>query len=381
MYRQKGPRNKSWAKSSSSYGARFNDIKEPQYNVDVKSHNDYKPRGEPESNRTTSVLVEKTMKGLRNSTIMIAGNPYDDPLSADNPYAYIAPNNKMIGVDYKGVPNILGNVMSEINDPSNSQNLKRFDAAYAQILMNYRYLNRPDSSTQFMNSEYGKTMSQLLSQVDSELVRDLSFLKDTWESNLTNLDDDKYMAALLYYQSFWMNVLSVIQAFNTCLAMQPELMKMEFLRGASFIKSLYSQMNKTTFIENVNGIAVSLPGEYLDVDWLKTVNAIVANPSRKANDKFNPLVMINATHWMPTLKETNPSGVVVFNSADLKKTVTTSAYGSVDYDIQTIARDIINLFSPVQILSWARQVSNGYISTTAKSYVNDLDLLVTAMTE
>lgn len=346
----------------------------------------YKPRatdGPRQDSKDTSILAEKSMKDLRFGSIKVAGDPYTSPIGSDSPYPLVTVKNKIYDAQYKGVPNLNGNVLIAVDNPANARLMNMCDAATTEVVINYLYVNRPDDPSQGMNFLLGNTIDQALSVLDAKLVRELAFVTDHWETNLQNIDSENRLAPMVYGQACYMNIAQAVQAYNTAMSIREEVMGMSFMREAPILRSLYAMLVKSSVRDQVNLAAANLPGTYMDMEWFNSVSAAVALPSRKANDKLDPLLNIIATHWLPEVREyrnwDGSSGTKVFDSSDVKVTITTSYFGTVTYDTQTLSSAIQRMLSPSEILLWARQAMNGTSAFTAQQYQNDIVRLFQGM--
>mgnify|MGYP001082643035 CR=1 FL=1 len=335
---------------------------------------------------TSGALSQKAMKDLRFGTISMSTDPYTSATGSDDPYPLVAANNRIFDAGYKGVENVIGNTMAVIGDPNNKQLLEVYDAGYTEIVMNYLYTNRPGDASQAVNYQLGKAITESVALLDAELVRNLPFLDNDWVTDYTHLDSNNYTAVMIWYQAVIQNLIQSVQRYNTTIALEKKMLQMGFLREAPYIKELYSQLKKTTFREKVNNVGTNLTGEYIDVDWMKQVNGITAVPSRRADDKFNPLLTINATHYLPTVKEYLSSDTghssAIFDSTKITVKVSTDYFGSnIEYDARTLSRAIQEMMSPTTILSWARQCASGTSSMNTRQYIGDLDRLYDGMSK
>lgn len=368
-----------------AYKRDFKKKKEGMYKEEVRKY----PRatdGEPKESSMTGVLAQKSMRDLVFGSVKVSGDPYTTPIGADSPYPLTTIRNKLVDASYKGVPNLNGNVLVAIDDPSNARLTKVYDAAYTEVVMNYLYCNRPGDKSQGMNFLLGNSVDNALAILDAKLVRDLPFVTDHWETDMTNIDSENRLAPIILDQAVTMNIISAVQAYNTLMATRESIAQMAWMREAPKLRSLFSLLAKKAVMEQVNLAASNLPGSYVDMDWYKMVAGITAVPSRKANDRLDPLLSINATHWLPTVKEyrgyvdDTDKGTLVFDSTTVTTNVNTTTFGVVqNATIQQVARMIQELMSPVSVLQWARQRVYGTTDRTEQSYVNDVTNLYQAL--
>lgn len=368
-----------------AYKRDFKKKKEGMYKEEVRKY----PRatdGEPKESSMTGVLAQKSMRDLVFGSVKVSGDPYTTPIGADSPYPLTTIRNKLVDASYKGVPNLNGNVLVAIDDPSNARLTKVYDAAYTEVVMNYLYCNRPGDKSQGMNFLLGNSIDNALAILDAKLVRDLPFVTDHWETDMTNIDSENRLAPIILDQAVTMNIISAVQAYNTLMATRESIAQMAWMREAPKLRSLFSLLAKKAVMEQVNLAASNLPGSYVDMDWYKMVAGITAVPSRKANDRLDPLLSINATHWLPTVKEyrgyvdDTDKGTPVFDSTTVTTNVNTTTFGVVqNATIQQVARMIQELMSPVSVLQWARQRVYGTTDRTEQSYVNDVTNLYQAL--
>lgn len=344
------------------------------------------PDGPRTESAMTGVLTQKSMRDLVFGSIKVSGDPYTTPIGADTPYPLTTVRNRLVDATYKGVPNLNGNVLVAIDDPSNARLTKVYDAAYTEVVMNYLYCNRPGDKSQGMNFLLGNSIDNALAVLDAKLVRDLPFVTDHWETNMTNIDAQNRLAPIILDQAVTMNIISAVQAYNTIMAIRESVAQMAWMREAPKLRSLFSLLAKKAVMEQVNLSAANLPGSYVDMDWYRMVAGITAVPSRKANDRLDPLLSINATHWLPEVKEyrnyvsEEDKGTLVFDSTTVTTNVNTTTYGIVqNATIQQVARMIQEMLSPVSILQWARQRAFGTTDRTEQSYVNDITNLYQAL--
>ena len=308
--------------------------------------------------------------------ITVEANPTAEATRSAVPYAIINGTNQVWEAEYPGQSNLAGNTLPLLNNSNNSKMLNSFDCGKIDIVLKYLYSAiRETDINQSLNVQLGKSMSEALSKAYSETYIQMPFFQDTIESSMKNCDPENRTQAFIWYQTMLQNIATVPAKYNLCVSLEQHLKDSCYNRDVAPLDDLFGLLRKNSFRSKINAFSNIITGEYFDISWFKQMNTLTMVPSRKSNSMRDPLLLIDAIHDVPSLKITTGSGTVVLDSANYNIKVPASS--GTPYDGQTLSFQdailgVIRALCPHNILKWARQLSNGIISTTPTQYFNSI---------
>lgn len=322
---------------------------------------DIEKAGSPEK-ETFKDQEQFQMKSVKDIQIGVAITPQADPskeaAQASLPYQLLARNNRIIDRGYKGDNNLSGNILPVMLNDGSSKLLDTIDIFNMKV--NLRYLmmaTQAAHKNHAVNREMLKTFDEAISKAYAETFTQLSIFDYVVTSTMPVIGTNKSILTMLVgYQSYLQNVALLINYYNRALAMEKHLKTMVFNREEPFLNEIYGLLKKSALRAKFDSIATATYGEYLDVEWAKTVNSIVMVPSRKTKGMKTPLMMITGSH------------VQDFASATL---ASVSVYNEGQWQSGKLINAIDKL-NPFGLIKWARQYAQGDTTTTPTNYYNAL---------
>jgi len=171
------------------------------------------------------------------------------------------------------------------------------------------------------------------------------------------------------------NIAAVPAKYNLCVSLEQHLKDSCYNRDVAPLDDLFGLLRKNSFRSKINAFSNIITGEYFDISWFKQMNTLTMVPSRKSNSMRDPLLLIDAIHDIPSLKIETSTGDEVLNSENYEITVPNGSgtpYDGETLTFQDAILGVIKLMNPYNILKWARQLSNGIISTSPTQYFNSI---------
>lgn len=365
-----------------------------------------KRAGAPKQTESKSgeIFSRKPFTGLRlGASITTKANPYQDAALQSQPYNVVGENSPVIDVNYGDKENLSGNILTRILSDENSTLLNTFDAFSLGLKAKYRHVDISaveitkngsgkvtavkivNPGNVAYNLELVKAIEDSISKGYAETFTQLPIMSNltvktktqTYNSNkatfyvysglvtLPEVGDAAptelvyegskgLLALLLAYQTYLQSLHLALSKYNKLMAMEQHLKDVSFNRDDVTLNQVYGLLKKSSFVSALKGLATTVKGEYLDIDWLSKVAKFALVPSRKSAGMVDPLLDINARYqWVP----------IVFSIGEF------SADTSEWYDgIGDFSDDI----EPYEILKWARRVDNGLENITPTAYYNKL---------
>lgn len=363
-------------------------------------------------------LSTKALSGLPHSSYSVTADPYTAALPTSEPYPLIARFNKAVGGNFAGNANIDGGNVQQYANSIRSKFLKYFDFMKLKLSVNYRYLpSRLNVLPEDIGPDNDYVGSGLIDQARQSIAEATSTLQSTTftqmaiydyvvETDLpmgtairskavgpdgnyfirdgkqvfiyTNLSDVIY-AALRYYQVVLQDVINVLNWHNSFRLKMGTCIRSSWNRETPSLNSLFSLFKKKSWLALCDSIALSIPGEYVDVEWAKQMSALNAMPSRRSNSITDPVMEVQTRLIAPSvfrlylrdsegkLIDTTP----IFDDAvDMVKAYlgegskqTISMWDAID--------DINNHLSAEYVMSWARSSDiNKMVDNPDNAYFN-----------
>jgi len=274
----------------------------------------YGYKGKPSGD--TYVHPELSIKALRDlphSSYAIKADPYEAALPTSEPYPLLNKLNRAINPSYSGDDNIDGGNVQQYANSVTSKFLNYFDVFRTEVNVNYRYLPiLPDANKKGyglideMRKSIAETVSILKSTTFTQMainhfavVTDLPMGSatttniapsgDTEVQAYTNLTDVLYAMAI-YYQIVLQDALGVMNWHNSFRLKQGVSIRNAWGREVPNLNSFYGLMNKKSFLNLLDTIALSFEGEYIDRAFMEQMNALSLVPSRRSDSITDPVL-------------------------------------------------------------------------------------------
>lgn len=314
--------------------------------------------------------------------ITVIANPTAEATKAAVPYAIINNTNRVVDAKYPGSSNFAGNTMPLLTNSANSKLLNTFDVAKLALEVNYLYAAiKENDINQALNVQYGKSMTEALSKAYSETYINLPLwaASTTIESSMKNCDVNNRTQVFFWYQTMLQNIATIPAKYNLLVSLEQHLKDCCYNRDVAPLDDLFGLLRKNSFRAKINAFSNHITGEYFDIGWFKQINTLTMVPSRKTNSMQDPLLIIDAVHKVPSLI-IKYSDVEVLNSDQFKVNLPTSAgelSGLQDFDV-AIAY-CISCLSPYNVLTWARQYTQGLSTVTPLAYFNNISNTIDAI--
>lgn len=354
--------------------------------------------------RGGEIFSRKPFAGLRlGASITPKANPYQDAALQSQPYNVVGENSPVIDVNYGDKENLSGNILTRVLSDENSTLLNTFDAFSLRLLAKYRHVDVStveitkngsgkvtavsiiDAGNVAYNLELVKAIEDSISKGYAETFTQLPIMSNltvktetaTYTLNkarfyvysglvtLPEVGDDAptqleyegskgLLALLLAYQTYLQSLHLALSKYNKLMAMEQHLKDVSFNRDDVTLNQVYGLLKKSSFVSALKGLATTVKGEYLDIDWLPKVAKFALVPSRKSAGMVDPLLDINVRYQKPD---------IIFSIGEF------SANTSEWYEgISTFS----NFIEPYQVLRWARRIDNGMEDRTPTAYYNRL---------
>jgi hypothetical protein len=378
---------------------------------DYKDDYKYTSKGTPKEDETVETgLSMKALASLPHSSYSVQADPYQASLPTSDPYPIINVFNKNVGGAYAGDRNIDGGNVQQYANSTASKFLNMFDFARLKLNMNYRY--RPMVDKDYQEAEHSNIYigSKLVDECRNAIAEATSVLQSTTFTQMAINDycietdlpmgsavrtegtgtyagryfysdlSDVIYGSMTFYQLFLQNVIATISWHNSFRLKQGTCIKSSWNRETPTLNSIFSLFNKKAFVSQIDGICLSLPGEYVDVDWVRQLNMIASMPSRRSNAMTDPVLECQVKMKMPTVFKMyvkDPatgqplSNKAIFDaSVHLKKTVPCGQGQTLTMDFIDAVDEIMTRLSAENIMAWAR--TNNSLAGTANLYFNDV---------
>lgn len=344
---------------------------------DVRDKSDATIPTKPQVGSDSSYLGKAAFRDLGFAKpITVSANPTAEATRSAVPYAIINGTNAVWEADYPGASNMAGNTLPLLNNSNNSKLLNNFDCGKIDLVLKYLYSAIKETDiNQSLNVQLGKSMSEALSKAYSETYINMPFFQDTITSSMKNCDPENRTQAFIWYQTMLQNIASVPAKYNLCVSLEQHLKDSCYNRDVAPLDDLYGLLRKNSFRSKINAFSNIITGEYFDISWFKQMNTLTMVPSRKTNSMRDPLLLIDAIHDIPSLTIETNTGETVLNSSNYNITVPISSGTPFDGEtlsFQDAILGVLKLLNPYNILKWARQLSNGIVSTTPTQYFNSI---------
>lgn len=277
-------------------------------------------------------------KNMYKSSYAIKVDPYNELNQASTVYDFITKPNSTYSPSYLGETNLDGGYTSQYLTSTSSKLLDVVDTMIAQISINYRFLNLDNRYESVINNvtRYNRgdmllrkmydAINETLSQLDATTFTYLSMntnyavmtsltIPDVEPDYTFDQTDIEYpngentghrlikvnvytdpaaviLVTSLAYQIPLMNAILGFNYVNKAKFHEAEMLHMNYDRETDPLNSFFGQLMKSTFTTKLNSIILALKGEYVDVDFIKTLNMITQVNSRDANDMIDPVTEI-----------------------------------------------------------------------------------------
>lgn len=332
------------------------------------------PAGAPEQTQriVDQTFANKTFSGLGLETAFTPkANPYTQAAEASYPYPLVARPNRIIENNYGEKSNLIGNILPQLLNNTQSKMLNYYDSALIRLSINYRHLaynpdktNAHNCKRRAYNVEMQKAFDEALSKGYAETFTQLPVFLWNWSysGNAEWTGISGPLAGLLSYQIFLQKIAGVVQAYNKALAMESHLKRMAFNRESPLLDNIYGLLKKSSFRNMMKTVASLISGEYFDTDWMKVVSPFTQVPSRFSSAIYAPLLDVTTHYTMPRVIATvGEDPVTVFDS-------NAWTLGSTAID------DLVLKLTPHYLLQWARLTMQGVnTGLTAIGYFNQLE--------
>lgn len=394
-------------------------------------------RGRPErreSNNNASLLDYKMLRDLplASSSIQVKADPYDEGKGTEGPYRFYNKNNRILNPKYGGEENLDGSSAMQMYDEPNSSFLNYFDIISAKIEPNYRMMAL-GGRTNSLNADvtnYGvitdmfKAFCEQMAKVDATTYTEIAAFKyvvatdikvsanlatdNAWSPYVEIVGGNTYFTgfaaaflSLIYYQTILQRLLTTFSTVNKERAYRKHLKTMGFARENVWLEKLWSRFNSKSWLANWLALAVNIEGEFIDAEWMETLNTLGMLLSRKSNAIIDPLMSIIClpkVNFSLTiyayLDEDNKLGPIIFSSsnmdADLDYTIPYGT-GNITHPGATLTfaqatAMLTTIMDPTTTCSWARislTKSGGLLANvnaaTHQQYSNTVINLLTAI--
>lgn len=339
--------------------------------MSIRPRRDCGSPSQEEVSESSTYLQKETFRGLGfGRPITTYANPQAEASKGADPYAIVNNTNPVVDAKYGGSNNFAGNTLPQLLNNTNSKMLNNFDSAELSMIIKYLYMAiDPTDKNQAVNVQFGKAIDEALSRAYAETYITLPFFTATIESSMINVDQAKRTAALTWYQTMLQNIAAIPSKYNMLISLEQHLKDMCYNRNVPALDDLFGQLRKNSFRAKVKACSNILQSEYFDVDWYKQINTLTMVPSRKSNSMSDPLLVINAIHDVPTIKITE-LGME-------QPTIDSENYKIKGKPIENEIASVIALMSPLSVIKWARQYSEGTTSVNPTGYFNAIEKKLT----
>jgi len=333
------------------------------------------PTKEPQS-ADSSLLNQAAFKDLALAQpITVQANPTAEATRSGVPYAIVNRTNQVWEAEYPGSNNMAGNTIPLLNNSVTSTLLNEFDCGQVNLIIKYLYaaIQQTDVN-QALNVQLGKSMEEALSKAYSESYINMPFFKDLTitSSTMSNCDAGCRTQALVWYQTMLQNIAAIPGKYNLLVSLEQHLKDMCYNRNVAPLDDLFGLLKKNSFRSKIIAFSNIITGEYFDLTWFKQVNTLTMVPSRKSNSMRHPLLVIDATHDIPELQITRNTTGDVVDSANYD----TITVGGNTVTFREAIAHAIDLLSPYNVIAWARQFTEGIVSTTPTQYFNNIVTII-----
>lgn len=381
---------------------------------------DATPQKEGEPQVGLSILANKN---LNHSTFSITADPYAATNTTSRPYNILARFLKKVGGLYKGNRNLDGGNVQQYANSNMSLFLSCFD--YFRMKMQWCYRLRPvirPTDVETENTTNGTrdlpyTGSGLIDQCIQAIAEAASVLQSTtftqmainhyvietdmamggaervtvnyatgFDDNLGRTSVEAYRdissvlyATLNYYQIILNDILNLFNWYNSFRLKQGTMIRNSWNRETPALNSLFSLLNKKSFLGLMDSIAMAFPGEYVDKDWATQINLLNAMPSRRSDAMTDPVLELQTRALTPTIFRmyyTDEQGNIIAKIFDASLDFTKKFYDAQQGQESTktlsdAIEEIEDYLSAENIALWARR--NVVISGEAdNAYYNEV---------
>lgn len=360
-----------------------------------------KPQSE---GRQDFTLSNKASFQLRSKSVTLKADPYQAILPTASDYPIQARFLRRIDGIYEGEANLDAGNAQQYNYSYASKWLHAFDYIYCKSVASYGMTpvdGENDAPGTALIDERRKVYSEAQSILDSTAYRNLEINNYAIETSLnmgsaetttvsyngsnvqlyTNRYDVLY-AMGMFYQIFWQEVHVAITAKNSYNFKQGTMIRNSFNRETAQLNSLFSNVNKAAFTNIVKTLAAEFRGEYIDRDFVRTLQSVTITPSRRSNSIFDPLIEFYADiKQIETFKVyiLDASGQVVGDPIDFVAALSTIPTGKTDpMSLSQIVQALEDLFSAEKTAKWARN-QNIYNPKTTQARFNEMKYLIDAI--
>lgn len=339
----------------------------------------------------------KALKDLPKSSYSIQADPYTAALPGAEPYPILAKFNKTVGGAYGGVKNIDGGTAQQYANSNRSKLLNLFDFMRLKIAINYRYLPSRlaggTPSSEVTDGDY--VGAGLIDQQRQAIAEGTSQLQATTFTNMaiyhyaietdmpmgnakltkvtiggrdhylyTNLSDVIF-GATRYYQIVLQSIVMFINWHNSFRLKMGTCIRSSWNRETPALNALFSLFKKKSFLALLDSTCLSLPGEYIDVDWATQANALSLRPSRRSNSMTDPVLELQTQYIHPLnfklwLMDDNNNVVTdkdnkpLFDQTTDLAALVPEGSGTVLLNLFDAIDDINNFLSAEYAVAWAR---------------------------
>lgn len=268
-----------------------------------------------------------TLKDMPKGTYAIKQSPYDELNEASTPYPFVTRFNQNVSASYAGYDNLDGGKTSQYLSSNMSRLLEAIDVLNLKVGVNYRFLNLDGrfetienrgtrilrlmydaiveamaqlDATSFMELELVKTYA-VGSTIPIDELEPLKTVKIGTEQNYYNVYFYNDPAAVILlasieYQTILQQTIANFNSYNKFMTYNKKMLQMNYMREVPVLNDLFGQLKKTGFVTKLDSIALSIQGEWVDVDWAQQNNITANQVSRKSDAIIDPVLELSTTY-------------------------------------------------------------------------------------
>lgn len=354
-----------------------------------------------------TLLINKSLKGLPQSSYAVKVDPYTEMLPQARPYPIVDKLNRIMGASYGGDDNLTGGNITQYANSATSKFLKVFDSAAQSIGLNYRYLPIMATDTHrgsAMVDEMRKAIAEIVSSLNATTFKEQNIFNYVIETDLPmgsapttkitindqqvdvyyKLEDVIY-AYCIEYQLILQSVAMVYNQFNANRSKMGTMIRMSWNREVPLLNSYFGLLKKKSFLSLFDSLSAALEGEYVDQDWMRQANLFTLGTSRKSNSMTEPILEVIAYHNLPTkfkahVMTDNTATTYVATIYDYANMKYTPAGETQAVSFDEAVKQACQYLSLHDTLRWARQVNNNKSQETETTHFNKIKTIIDVMT-
>lgn len=329
-------------------------------------------------------ISKKSLKALPNSSVSFTADPYTSALPGSQPYPILMPFNRPISGSFAGDRNLDGGIASQMSTSVTSKFYNNvFDTMAFRVDLNYKYvdwtrhdgvgkgiINKMLTSIDETVSALSATTFTAMAIYDYAIETDMnmgsaeaSSITPTVSGNenvkvYTNISS-VLLGSSIMYQMMIQCLLLANNIHNSFRTKMGEMMRMEYDRRQARLNSYFGLIKKKSYLALPYSLAVNMPGEFIDLNWMQQVNTLLLTPGRRSESLNDCLIEMIGTYKMPTVFKLH-----VVNKEKTTLTGTVFDYNSLNASINGESKSLSSIVSYLSVLlsaqdtlTWARNAS------------------------